>query len=153
LPLGEVADAVAPGGPIQAAATEARQSPPSSLAAAFAEVEVDQETGIVRVLKLVTAVDCGTVVREGLLRSHVEGATIRGLLGAFAETHLHAKDAPELQPVLVGGDGGPRAVGDVASDPVAPAIANAIAHAVGARLRGLPLSPERVLQAIPRGRG
>jgi putative selenate reductase molybdopterin-binding subunit len=157
--------------PIEAAASEeARQSPPS-FAAAFAEVEVDGETGVVRVVKLVGAVDAGTPGAPRLVQAQLEGDLVQALgvalherLPADAEGRpalrslrdqalATAVDTPELVAIaLAPQDDGPlgrSSPGDVLARVPVAAIANAVAHATGVRLRELPLSPDRVLAALP----
>jgi CO/xanthine dehydrogenase Mo-binding subunit len=134
------------------------------------EVEVDRETGAVRMVEAVQVVDVGTIVSPLGHQGQLEGGFAFGL-GAGLMEDLSvtdgqvltltlgdyklptAMDMPPLRTVLLETEVGPgpfgaKAVGEVTNSGVAPAIANAIAAAVGARVCELPLSAERVLAAI-----
>ena len=124
-----------------------------------AEVEVDLE-GRLRVTRLVTAFEAGTVVHPNNLQSQVEGAAIMSLGGALFESiHFDAggivnaslkdyrvprfSDLPEVEAILVDRKDMPAAGGgETPMIAVAPAIANAIFDATGIRLRSLPLVPD-----------
>ncbi len=121
--------------------------------------------GAARILRLVTAFDCGAVVSPDNLANQVEGAVMMGLGGAMFESIdfaggriLNASmsgyrvprlpDLPELEVVLIDQPEQPSAGGGEAPlVAVAPAIANAIAHACGVRLRSMPLAPDGVVRA------
>jgi len=121
--------------------------------------------GAVTVLRLVTAFDCGAVVSPDNLVNQVEGAVMMGLGGAMFEAVdfaggriLNASlsdyrvprlpDLPELDVILIDRPDQPSAGGGEAPIvAVAPAIANAIAHACGVRLRSMPLVPDGVVPA------
>jgi CO/xanthine dehydrogenase Mo-binding subunit len=144
-------------------------APPAGVAV-FAQVEVDLETGRVRVLKLVEALDVGPVEQPRVVEAQVEGDALRALgevLHEQAPTDrtggrtfrslrdhliLTAIDAPEIVTLLAGSGPafalGSKALGGLAAYGPAAAIANAVAHATGARMRELPLTPVRVLAAI-----
>ncbi len=144
---------------------------PPPFCATFAEVEVDTETGEVKVLHLATAVDAGTPINPMQTEGQVEGAVTQGLGYALTEELLldsegrprnanfldykifSAKDMPRLTTILVQTDEplgpyGAKSVSEVPINGPAPAIANAIHHAVGVRIRKLPIRPEDVLQAL-----
>jgi putative selenate reductase molybdopterin-binding subunit len=150
------------------------QSPPP-FAAQYAEIEVDTQTGQVTVKKLVMAVDCGTPINPQTSEGQIEGGLAQALGYAvceempydaqgrllatrFADYHIfQADEMPELQAILVptfepSGPYGAKAVAEIPMDGVAPAIANALYHAVGVRMRDLPLTPERVWQALRESR-
>ncbi len=132
--------------------------------ATAAQVRVDGD-GAVTVLRLVTAFDCGAVVSPDNLVNQVEGAVMMGLGGAMFEAVdfaggriLNASmsgyrvprlpDLPEVEVILVDRPDQPSAGGGEAPIvAVAPAVANAIAHACGARLRSMPLAPDGVVPA------
>jgi putative selenate reductase molybdopterin-binding subunit len=147
---------------------------PPPFAAVFAEVEVDVETGLVRVLHLVEAVDCGQVVNPSMAEGQVEGAAIQALGYTLYERMPHdargrmqfrsfrdytiaaATDVPKLTTILVPsheptGPFGAKAIAEIPINGPAPAIANAVCDATGVRLRQLPLTPDRVLSALGRG--
>jgi putative selenate reductase molybdopterin-binding subunit len=156
---------------IMATASHMSYDSPPPFAAVFAEVEVDTETGLVRVLKLVEAVDCGQVVNPQMAEGQVEGAAVQSLgYGLFERmpfdgegrmqfrtfrdyTIAAATDVPEIVTILVPtheptGPFGAKAIAEIPINGPAPAIANAVFHATGARLRELPLTPDRVLAAL-----
>jgi CO/xanthine dehydrogenase Mo-binding subunit len=144
---------------------------PPPFCATFAEVEVDTETGKVRVLHLATAVDAGVAIHPRLAEGQVEGAVTQGMGYALFEEMqldehgrminpsfldykiLSAKDMPKLTTILVEtneplGPYGAKSIGEVAIDTPAAAIANAIFHAIGVRFRRLPIRSEDVLRAL-----
>ena len=140
-----------------------------------AEVEVDTETGKVRVVHLVSAVDPGTAINPMQAEGQVEGAVAQGLGYTLTEELLldelgrprnanfldykmfTAKDMPKLTTILAETDEplgpyGAKSISEVPINGPAPAIANAIFDAVGIRIRKLPIRPEDVLNAL-RGAG
>ena len=144
---------------------------PPPFCATFAEVEVDTETGEVRVLHLATAVDPGTAIHPVQAEGQVEGAVAQGLGYALTEELVldaagrplnanfldykmfSAKDMPKLTTILVHteeplGPYGAKSIAEVPINGPAPAIANAIFHATGVRIRKLPIRPEDVLRAL-----
>jgi xanthine dehydrogenase YagR molybdenum-binding subunit len=148
--------------------------------AQFAEVEVDVETGVVRVLKVVAVHDCGRVVNRLTAESQVVGGVIGGIAFALHEERIldphtghmvnpnlefykiaGSLDMPEIIPIMFDVSNGHnnvglRGLGEPTIIPTAAAIANAIHNATGARVRDLPMTPDRVLQALaaaPRGEG
>ncbi len=153
-----------------AASHVTRKSPPP-FSAHFAHVEVDCETGLVKVLKYVAAVDCGTAINPTLAEGQIEGAVMNGISYALCEEFLFAedgrmrnpsfreykifstRDAPALETILVPtyevtGPYGAKSVSEIGINGPAPAISNAIFDAVGIRLREIPFTPERVLAAL-----
>jgi CO/xanthine dehydrogenase Mo-binding subunit len=127
-----------------------------------AEVAVDPTTKNVRVVRLVTAFECGAVVNPDGLRNQVVGANIQGLGGALFEAIEFEngrilnprfsryrvprfRDVPEIQAVLVDRkDIAPAGAGETPIMGVAPAVGNAIFDAIGVRLNNLPLVPHGV---------
>ncbi len=137
----------------------------------FAEVTVDTETGQVRVEQLVAAVDCGVAINPALAEGQVEGAVAQGIGYALLEEMqfdeagrllnpnfddykiLTAADMPKLQTIMIPtyeptGPYGAKSVSEVPINGPAPAIANAVADAIGIRIMDLPLTPEKVLRAL-----
>ncbi len=134
------------------------------------EVEVDLETGHVRILKLVVACDVGRAINPLLLEGQLEGGALMGIGYALLEqlilekgevknpTFLDykmptVKDVPPMEIVLVetndpAGPFGAKGVGEAGAIPTAAAIGNAIADALGTRIYELPMLPEAVLKAI-----
>lgn len=144
---------------------------PPPFCAQFAEVEVDTETGQVRVLHLVTAVDPGVAINPMQAEGQAEGAVAQSMGYALSEEMLldstgrmvnpsfvdykmfTAKDMPKLTTILVEteeplGPYGAKSVAEVPINAPTPAIANAIFHAIGVRFRKLPIRPEDVLRAL-----
>jgi isoquinoline 1-oxidoreductase len=127
--------------------------------ATCAEIKVDQNSGEVRVVRIVTAFDCGAIVNPDGLRHQVIGANIMGLGGAlfesiefengrisnphFAEYRVpRFRDIPKIEAILVDRkDLPPAGAGETPIVGLAPAIGNAIFDATGVRLRALPLAP------------
>ena len=147
----------------------------ASFGAQFAEVEVDVETGVVRVLKIVAVHDAGRIINPTLAESQVEGGVLQGLgFGMFEERVLDGKtatplnanthdykipvmgDAPTIEVELLdvpdptANHTGARGLAEPPIIPTAPAIANAIANAIGVDITELPLTPWRVLGALER---
>lgn len=134
------------------------------------EVEVNPETGNVKVLKIVAAHDVGRAVNPTICEGQLEGAMQHGLGYALTE-NLRIEDgktlvadfrdyflrrAPDMPPIEImlvesnepNGPYGAKGVGEPALVPLSPAIANAIYNAVGARVKELPMTREKVLKAI-----
>lgn len=128
--------------------------------ATCAEVSVDPASGAVKVVRLVTAFECGAIVNPDHLKNQVEGAVMMGLGGALFEAIefengriLNSRfsryrvprfsDLPKLEVVLLDRKDLPSAgAGETPIVGVAPAIAGAIFDATGLRLRSLPLVPD-----------
>jgi CO/xanthine dehydrogenase Mo-binding subunit len=138
----------------------------------FAEVEVDTETGEVRIVKMVSVNDCGFPVNPLTAQSQVIGAMIQGASWALLENRildrnlgtmvnpnlewykiLSPADMFEAKSVLipVANLGNNTSVAGLGEPPIVPtlaAIANAVHNAIGARIRELPITPDRVLAAL-----
>jgi isoquinoline 1-oxidoreductase len=130
--------------------------------ATFAEIAVDRASGAVRVVRVVTAYECGAIVNPDGLRNQVIGAVIQGMGGALFEaiefengriTNAHFanyrvprfRDVPEIEAVLLDRkDIASAGAGETPMLGIAPAIGNAIFDATGVRLNGLPLAPNGV---------
>lgn len=128
--------------------------------ATFAEVEVDRKSGGVRVVRVVSAFECGAIVNPDNLRSQVEGSNLQGLGGALFEAIefengriLNGRlsqyrvprfsELPAMETILLDRKDLPSAgAGECPMIGLAPAIANAIFEATGVRLRSLPLVPD-----------
>ena len=148
----------------------ATQPDVTGFVAHFAEVEVDRETGQVRVRRIVTAHDVGTVINPILHQGQIEGGLVQALGQAMSEqivlkegavitAHLGdyklptIMDIPELETVLLPGGVGPApfetaAIGEMSNVAVPAAITNAVFDAVGVRLVELPVSAEKVLEGM-----
>jgi nicotinate dehydrogenase subunit B len=128
--------------------------------ATFAEVKVDRKTGEVKVVRVVSAFECGAIVNPDGLRNQIEGSNVQGLGGALFEAIefedgkiLNGRlsqyrvprfsDVPVLETVLLDRKDIPSVgAGECPMIGLAPAIANAIFDATGMRLRALPLVPD-----------
>jgi CO/xanthine dehydrogenase Mo-binding subunit len=135
-----------------------------------AEVEVDVETGAVKVLKIAAAHDVGRAINPALCEQQIEGAVVMGLSNTLFEEFKMEKgrilndsladyklattmDMPEIIPIIVEahhkeGPFGAKGIGEPAAGCTAPAIASAIFDAVGIRIKDLPITPEKVLAAL-----
>jgi xanthine dehydrogenase YagR molybdenum-binding subunit len=144
--------------------------------AQFAEVEVDLATGKVRVERVVAVHDCGVPLNRLATESQIQGGVIQGLSYALFEDRVLDRqtgrmvnpnvdsykiagslDVPEIEVVLVSVWDGVNnthsvGIGEPATVPTAAAIANAVSHAVGARVRQIPITPEVVLAAVEEAR-
>ena len=138
-------------------------------------VNVDEETGKVRILQYVAAHDVGKAINPLLLEGQVYGGVMMGVGYALTEQVisdkgqnmnpnfrdykiLTAKDvvpikAPVLETYDEDGPFGAKGIGEPGCVPTAPAIANAIYDAVGVRIKDLPITPERILAAIREKKG
>ena len=147
-----------------------------SFGAVFAEVRVDAETGVVRVARLCGAYDCGRLINPRTARSQLMGGMIFGLGAALTEEtvfdpvnglpvvrnladyHLPScADAPEITIEVLNipdphiGELGAHGVGEIGANGVPPAIGNAIFDAIGVRLRSLPYTPDKLIEARRHG--
>ena len=136
----------------------------------IAEVEVDDETGEVEVLRIVAAHDCGTPINPMLVEGQIQGGISMGVGFALQEEILFkdgkqvnpnltnyimptSLDMPELEVEMVDnydptGPFGAKGAGEPTAVPTAAAIMNAIYDAVGVRITSLPATSEKVLSAI-----
>jgi CO/xanthine dehydrogenase Mo-binding subunit len=128
--------------------------------ATFAEVNVDGKSGEVKVVRVVSAFECGAIVNPDNLRNQIEGSNVQGLGGALFEAIAFEdgkilngrlsryrvprfSDVPVLETVLLDRKDRPSVgAGECPMVGLAPAIGNAIFDATGVRLRGLPMVPE-----------
>ena len=144
----------------------------NSFGAHFAEVEVDTDTGRVRVVRYVAAQDSGRIMNPRMALNQVEGAVSQMLGFALSEelvtdgptgvtlnaSYLEHKsptimDYPDIQVIFADtvdpvGPMGAKGLGEVPCPGVAPAIANAVYDALGIRLTELPITPDRVIRAM-----
>ena len=143
-----------------------------SFGAVFAEVRVDEATGVVRVARLCGVYDCGRLINPTTARSQLMGGMLFGLGAALCEetifdpnTGLHVvrnladyhipacADVPQISievlniPDPHAGELGAHGVGEMGTNGVPPAIGNAIYNATGKRLRSLPYTPDKLIEA------
>jgi xanthine dehydrogenase YagR molybdenum-binding subunit len=145
--------------------------------AQFAEVEVDTETGFVKVTKIVTVQDGGRVIDKILFESQLIGGAIQGISYALHENRIldrhygpqvnadmmmykisGPREMPEIIPIAfnvanAGNNCGMMGVGEPPNIPTAAAIGNALFNAIGVRLRSLPFTPDKVLMALNAAKG
>jgi CO/xanthine dehydrogenase Mo-binding subunit len=134
------------------------------------EVQVDRATGAFKILDYAAATDAGTIINPIGAKGQIEGGLAQGLGYAVTESMEFADgqpinpnfsdyripsiaDMPPFKHEFVPsyeetGPMGAKAVGEIAVDPVAPALANAIFDAVGVRIRSLPITPEKILKEL-----
>lgn len=145
-------------------------SPPSQ--AAFAEIEVDIEKGKIKLLRMLIVNDSGTVINPDTLEGQIEGGIAQGIGFALTEHFVidpetgklttdnletyklpTTLDMPELKIIHIEkpdpiGPFGAKSVGESSPITIAPAIANAIYHAIGVRVKELPITPEKILEGL-----
>jgi len=145
-------------------------SPVTAFAAQIAEVSVDTETGEVKLRRLTTAHDTGVIVNPIGHQGQIDGGVVQGIgYGLIEYLPVHeghvgtahfgeykiptVKDIPELKTVIVKGEAGvgpykTKGIGENPISPAAAAIANAVEDAVGVRIKDLPITAEKVLNAL-----
>ncbi|MBI4317981.1 MAG: molybdopterin-dependent oxidoreductase [Chloroflexi bacterium] len=156
----------------QISAEEYRNYPSYAYTTHVAIVEVDERTGAVKVLKVIAAHDVGRILNPSKIEGQLQGATIMGLGYALKEEyrlekgipltknlgqcHIPTiKDAPEIECLIVedpdpNGPLGAKGISEVATVPITPAIANAVYDAVGVRITSLPITRQKVTDALKR---
>jgi len=126
---------------------------------------VDEKNGTVKVDRIVAAVDCGPVVNPDPLIAQIEGAIVMGLSTIFKEKIefanggvksanfddyklIRINDIPEIEVHMIKSKEQIGGIGEPGVTPTAPAVANAVFDATGARIRRIPMTPSIVLEAI-----
>ena len=145
-------------------------SPPPFMAG-FAEIEIDTETYEYKVINYVSVVDCGTTINPGLAKGQVEGGIIQGLgMASYEEVKYspkgkllsntfdtyHVPTCMEVNTLTtefadsyeVSGPFGAKSVGEIGIDTPPAVIDNAIYNALGVRLHSLPITPEKIFEAM-----
>lgn len=141
----------------------------------FAQVQVDTETGVIRVLKVVAVQECGRLINPLAVQSQINGGIIHGISWALFEDRrldertgrvlnanldqykvLGAKDTPFIDVILLDQYVGltntdAHGIGEPANVATAAAVANAVYNAIGVRIRELPMTPRTVLAALQQG--
>jgi xanthine dehydrogenase molybdenum-binding subunit len=163
-------------GTIAAVDSHRQVSCPPTFIAHFIEVEVNPETGVVKPTRAVLCSDAGQVINPDLAEGQLYGGLYRGLGYALVEDSFHheetgelsnrgfltdlkmltASDMPKLNDIQTyfthteepTGPFGAKGIGEAALNPTAAAVANAIYHAIGIRFTEIPITPEKVLQAL-----
>jgi CO/xanthine dehydrogenase Mo-binding subunit len=166
------AKAVTTGGPIGSSNAVAASGQAPGFATEMCDVEVDPETGLVKILRFVVAQDAGRAIHRGYVEGQMQGGVVQGIGWALNEEYIYDKDGRltnagfldyrmpvasdlscEIETVIVEVPNpnhpfGVKGVGEVNIVPVMAAIANAVANAVGRRMDTLPMSPPRLLAAL-----
>ncbi len=139
----------------------------------FVDLSVDSETGIVRVNHVVAIQSCGKAVSRKTVESQIIGGVIQGISFALFENKWHdrrtgamvnpnlewykilgSSDMPHIEPVIWDeGQTGVRSLGEPPVVPTAGAVAGAIFNAIGAPVRSLPMTPDKVLSALDAANG
>ena len=144
-----------------------------TFAAQVAEVEVDKKTGLVRVTGFAAAQDVGRTINPLAVEGQLQGSIVQGIGYALSEEYAYqdgavmnanftdykmpsATEAPSpqnIKTILIEtndpeGPYGAKGVGELSLNPTAAAISNAIYDAIGVRFRSLPITPERILEAL-----
>ena len=158
------------GDPVDLERGGGRVFPDFTFGAHAVEVEVDTETGAVTVLRHVACHDVGRAINPQSVEGQIQGGAVMGLgyglmeevvldhgvnLSTLFATYLipTSLDVPDVEPIIIeSGEGkgpfGARGIGEPPIAPPAAAVANAVEDAVGVRITELPLTPERVAQAL-----
>ena len=137
-----------------------------TVVAEVAEISLDQDSGRIRVHRVVAAVDCGRTINPDGATAQIEGSIVMGTSAALLE-EITVKDgrvqvgnfdgypvirmaeAPDVETILLAApDGKPRGLGEPPIGPIAPAIGNAFFALTGVRLRHLPMTADRVKMAL-----
>lgn len=138
-----------------------------SYVAQVAEVVLDAK-GAIRVERVVCAVDCGRIVNPDTIKAQMESGITFGLSAAlYGEITLKSgrvqqgnfhdyplvrlEDMPEVEVHIIDSSEAPGGVGEPGVPPIAPAVANALFAATGARMRSLPMTPDKIKAALKRG--
>ncbi len=158
---------------IEASASALSQASPPPFSAHFAEIEIDLETGIVRPLDYVVAVDCGVAINPELAKGQVLGSLMNGIGFALSEELLLSSrgvalnpnfldykiptslDLPRIEIIPVEtneptGPYGAKSVGEICINGPLPTLANAIFDATGIQMKEAPFTAERVWRALKR---
>jgi CO/xanthine dehydrogenase Mo-binding subunit len=164
------------GGPIGAEVSVNAGGVAPGFAAEFCDVEVDPETGRVKVLRFVAAQDVGRAIHPSYVEGQIQGGAAQGIGWALNEEYVYdeagrlanagfldyripvASDLPRIEALLVEVPNpnhpfGVKGVGEANIVPSLAAVANAVSRAIGRRMTELPMSPPKVLRALDSGRG
>ena len=159
------------GGPLTATGSLEAHGAGPGFAVHVCDLEVDPETGVVRVVRYTASQDAGTAIHPSYVEGQIQGGVAQGVGWALNEEYIYdsdgvmenpsfldyrvpvASDLPMIDAIIVEVPNpahpyGVRGVGETGIVPPIPAVANAIHDATGCRIRDLPMSPIRVLDAI-----
>ncbi len=157
---------------LEATASHSSPKSPPPFMASMAEVEVDTETGEIKLVDFVSCVDCGTPINPALVKIQVEGGVAQGIGMALYEDVTYTEkgmivenslmqykipsrvDLPTFRTEIATGSYEPtgpfgvKSVGEVVINTASPAIAHAVYNATGVRIRELPITPEKILRGL-----
>ncbi len=159
------------GGPISGHAEVNAEGAGVSFATHLVDVEVDRETGAVKVLRYTVIQDAGKAIHPSYVEGQFQGGAVQGIGWALNEEYIYgedgrlqnpgfldyripvASDLPMIDTVIVevpnpGHPYGVRGVGETSIVPPLAAVANAVAAATGVRMQHIPMSPPRILAAL-----
>ncbi len=162
------------GGPISANASLNAEGAGPGFGTHICDVEVDPETGAVKILRYTSVQDCGQAIHKAYVEGQIQGGAAQGIGWALNEEYIYddkgcldnasfldyripvASDLPMIDTVIVEVANpthpyGVRGVGEVPIIPPMAAVANAIESAIGTRMTELPMSPPKVLAALDNG--
>jgi CO/xanthine dehydrogenase Mo-binding subunit len=165
--------AVRTGGPIVGRSSWTARGNGPSFGAHMVDVEVDRETGQVKVLRYTAAQDAGTAIHPSYVEGQIQGGAVQGIGWALNESYVYddeghlenasfldyrmpvASDLPMIDPIVVEVPNphhpyGVRGVGETSIVPPLGAVANAVKRATGVRFCDLPMSPPAVLDGLER---
>jgi CO/xanthine dehydrogenase Mo-binding subunit len=172
LPLAEIAlKSGRTGGPITAEVSINAQGAGPGFATHICDVEVDKETGAVKILRYTAFQDVGRAIHPSYVEGQIQGGVTQGIGWALNEEYIYDKDGrlenpgfldyrvpvasdlPMIEAVMIENANprhpfGARGVGEVPIVPPMAAVGNAIAAAIGVRVRDLPMSPPRLRAAL-----
>ena len=158
---------------VQGTYSDSSKLPDATMCAQIAEVAVDPETGQIKLRKLTSAHSTGTVLNPLMHQGQIDGGAMTGIGYALME-HLVVeegkvvtanfgdykiptiRDVPVFKTAVMETTQGPgpynsSAIGETANIPVAAAIANAVEDAVGVRIKALPITAQKVFDALRKG--
>jgi xanthine dehydrogenase molybdenum-binding subunit len=159
------------GGPVTGKATINARNAAPAFASTLVDLEIDPDTGKVRVLRCTIAQDAGRAIHPSYVEGQMQGGTAQGIGWALNEEYVYDRDGrlrntglldyrmptcldlPLIETVIVEVPNpahplGIRGVGEVSIVPPPAAVANAVYNAIGVRMTELPISPPRLLKAI-----
>ena len=165
------AKAESTGGPIAASVSKNTTGHMGVVGAHMVDVEVDPETGHVKILRYTASQDVGRAIHPAYVEGQIQGGVVQGIGWALNEEYIYdkngrldnpgfldyrmpvASDLPEIDAVIVENPNpahpyGVKGVGEIPLVPPLAAIANAIADATGKRMYELPMSPPKVLETL-----
>ena len=134
------------------------------------DIEVDTDTGLIEVMNVYTALDVGRAINPQNVHGQIEGGTVQGLGMAMMEDQVidegitvnadmtnylvpSIQDIPEFESTLIenndsGGPFGSKGVGEPTIIAASPALSNAVFDAIGVRFKSLPITPDKILDAL-----